>query len=392
MPVAQKIAQFIERSSWIRAMFEAGAKLKAEKGAENVYDFSLGNPNIEPPESFYKVLGKLAADRTPGSHAYMPNAGYPGVRAAVAKFLSRHSDPDFAPEDVVMTVGAGGGLNVVLKAIVDPGSDVVVPTPYFVEYDFYLDNHGGAVTRVPTRPDFSLDVDAVAGAVSDKTCAVLINTPNNPTGAIYHEKELKKLAEALTAIGDKRGRPVYLISDEPYRDIVFDGVTVPSLFDIYPQSIVVTSFSKNLSLPGERIGYVAVHPNIADKGILMAGITLANRILGFVNAPALMQRAVAELLEDKADVSQYAHKRELIVEVLDQAGFEYVKPLGGFYVFPKSPIADDVAFVKEAQKENILLVPGSGFMGPGYFRIAFCCSDETITRSAQAFKRVRARF
>jgi len=392
MPVAQKIAQFIERSSWIRAMFEAGAKLKAEKGAENVFDFSLGNPNIEPPESFYKVLGELAADRTPGTHAYMPNAGYPAVRAKVAEFLSKHSSPTFSTDEVIMTVGAGGGLNIALKAIVDPGADVVVPTPYFVEYDFYLDNHGGSVTRVPSKADFSLDVDALAAAISDKTCAVLINSPNNPTGAVYGESQLKDLAKALTDIGAKRGRPVYLISDEPYRDIVFDGITVPSLFDIYSNSIVVTSFSKNLSLPGERIGYVAVHPDIADKGILMAGMTLCNRILGFVNAPGLMQRTVAQLMEDKADVAQYARKRELILKVLDDAGFEYVKPLGGFYVFPKSPIPDDVAFARAAQEENTLVVPGSGFMGPGYFRIAFCCSDDTITRSAGAFKRIRARF
>jgi aspartate aminotransferase len=392
MPVAQKIAEFIDRSSWIRAMFEAGAKLKAEKGAENVFDFSLGNPNIEPPESFYKVLGELAADRTPGAHAYMPNAGYPNVRTKVAQFLSKHSSPTFSADDVIMTVGAGGGLNIVLKALVDPGADVVVPTPYFVEYDFYLDNHGGTVTRVATKEDFSLDVNAVVEAISDKTCAVLINTPNNPTGAVYGEDQLKELAKALTDIGAKRGRPVYLISDEPYRDIVFEGVTVPSLFDIYANSIVVTSFSKNLSLPGERIGYVAVHPDIADKGILMAGMTLCNRILGYVNAPGLMQRTVAELLEDTADVAQYAKKREMILKVLDDAGFEYVKPLGGFYVFPKSPIPDDVKFAKAAQEENVLVVPGGGFMGPGYFRIAFCCSDDTITRSAEAFKRVRARF
>lgn len=392
MPVAQKIAEFIDRSSWIRAMFEAGAKLKAEKGAENVFDFSLGNPNIEPPESFNQVLSTLAADHTPGTHAYMPNAGYPAVRAKVAEFLSNHSSPTFSADDIIMTVGAGGGLNIALKAMVDPGADVVVPTPYFVEYDFYLDNHGGKVSRVPTKDDFSLDVDAVVDAISDQTCAVLINTPNNPTGAVYSEDQLKALAAALTDSGEKRGRAIYLISDEPYRDIVFDGVTVPSLFDIYPNSIVVTSFSKNLSLPGERIGYVAVHPDIADKGLLMAGMTLCNRILGYVNAPGLMQRAVADLLEDTADVSQYAKKRELILKVLDDAGFEYVKPLGGFYVFPKSPIPDDVEFAKAAQEENILIVPGGGFMGPGYFRIAFCCSDGTITRSAEAFKRLRARF
>jgi aspartate aminotransferase len=392
MPVARKIAEFIDRSSWIRAMFEAGAKLKAERGPENVFDFSLGNPNLEPPESFYRVLQELSQDRTPMGHAYMPNAGYPHVRQKVADFLSRRHGPSFGAEDIVMTVGAGGGLNVVLKAIVDPGATVVVPSPYFVEYDFYLDNHGGSVTLVPAREDFSLDVEAVAAAVTDDTCAVLINSPHNPTGVVYPEDQLKELAARLGEIGQRRGRPVYLISDEPYRDIVFDGLAVPSLFAIYQHSILVTSFSKNLSLPGERIGYVAVHPEIGDKDILVAGLTLANRILGFVNAPALMQRAVAELLEDAAEVERYEHKRDLICQVLDHAGFEYVRPQGAFYAFPKSPIADDVEFVRKAQDENLLLVPGSGFRGPGYFRISFCCADDTITRSADAFKRLRERF
>jgi len=392
MPVAKKIVEFIDRSSWIRAMFEAGAKLKAEKGPENVFDFSLGNPNIEPPESFYRTLEGLIAQRGRGQHAYMPNAGYPQVRQRVGDFLAGLHGVEFGADQVIMTVGAGGGLNVALKAIVDPGANVVVPSPYFVEYDFYLDNHGGEVKRVPAGEDFSLDVEAVAAAVDDKTCAVLINTPHNPTGVVYPESQLAELGRRLAELGERRGRPIYLIGDEPYRDIVFDGLEVPSLFQAHQHSILVTSFSKNLSLPGERIGYVAVHPEIADRQMLMDGMTLANRILGFVNAPAFMQRAVAELLGDHAEMELYAKKRDAICQVLDDAGFEYVKPQGAFYVFPKSPIPDDVAFVKQAQEENLLLVPGSGFRGPGYFRIAFCCSDETITGSAQAFKRVRERF
>ncbi|CAO0821764.1 putative aspartate aminotransferase YhdR [Desulfarculales bacterium] len=392
MPVAKKVGQFIERSSWIRVMFEAGAKLKAEKGAENVYDFSLGNPNLEPPEAFYEVMARLAADRRPGLHAYMPNAGYPAVLAKVAGYLQSIHGVAFGKGDIIMTVGAAGAINVTLKAIVDPGADVVVPTPYFVEYDFYLDNHGGTVTRVPTLADFTLDVPAIAQAVTDTTSAVLINNPNNPSGAVYPEEQIKALANALTDIGQRRGRPVYLISDEPYRQLTYDGVSVPSIFKHYPHSILVTSFSKNLSLPGERIGYLALHPDIADKPQLLAGMILANRILGFVNAPALMQLAVAELLDQVADVSQYAKKRELICQVLEQANFIFNKPLGAFYVFPQSPIPDDVAFVRAAQEENLLLVPGSGFMGPGYFRIAYCCSDQTIERSAPAFKRVRQRF
>ncbi len=392
MPVAQKIHGFIERSSWIRAMFEAGAKLKAEVGAENVYDFSLGNPNLEPPAAFKQVMRRLVAEEAPGQHAYMPNAGYPAVRAKVAEHLNRLHGVAFGENEIIMTVGAAGALNIVLKAIVDPGAKVVVPTPYFVEYDFYLDNHGGSVTRVPTKADFTLDVAAIAQAVDHDTCAVLINNPNNPSGAVYPASQIAELAKALTDIGKRRGRAVYLISDEPYRQIVYEGATVPSVFAAYPHSIVVTSFSKNLSLPGERIGYAAVHPEIDDKGMLIAGMTLANRILGYVNAPGLMQRAVAELLEHTADVAEYARKRDLICAVLEAAGYAFNKPLGAFYVFPQSPIADDVAFVREAQKENLLLVPGSGFMGPGFFRIAFCCADETITRSAEAFKRVRAKF
>ncbi len=392
MPVAEKIEKFIQKSSWIRAMFEAGAKLKAEKGAENVFDFSLGNPNLEPPEAFFEVMARLAADRTPGRHAYMPNAGFPPVRAAVARHLESVHGVPFSENEVIMTVGAGGALNIVLKAICDPGAEVVVPKPYFVEYDFYLDNHGGTVNRVPVRDDFGLDVDAIAGAINEKTCAVLINNPNNPTGAVYDRAQLNDLASALTEASERLGRAVYLISDEPYRDIVFDGAEVASLFAQYPHSIVATSFSKNLSLAGDRIGFAAVHPDIADKGPLVAGMTLANRILGFVNAPAVLQLAVAELLDQTADMGAYARKRDLICQVLEDAGFDFIKPKGAFYVFPKCPIEDDVAFVRAGQEENLLLVPGSGFMGPGHFRIAFCCSDETITGSAGAFKRLRARF
>lgn len=392
MPISDKTAQFIERSSWIRAMFEAGAKLKAEKGAENVFDFSLGNPNLEPPDNYYDVVAELAGDRTPGIHGYMPNAGYPAVRAQVADYVSKVQGVDLTENEIIMTVGAAGALNITLKAIINPGSEVVVPTPYFVEYDFYLDNHGGKVTRVDSRDDFGLDVDAVLGAINENTVAVLINSPNNPTGALYTAEELAQLGKGLTEASERLGRVIYLISDEPYRDIVYDGAEVPSLFAAYQHSIIGTSFSKNLSLPGERIGYAVVHPDIADKAMLLGGMTLANRILGFVNAPALMQRVVGALLGQTSKVELYAAKREAICSVLSDAGYEFVKPMGAFYVFPKSPIEDDVAFVKAAREENLLLVPGSGFIGPGYFRVAFCCDDATIERSAGAFKRVRDRF
>ena len=392
MPVAEKIAHYIERSSWIRAMFEAGAKLKAERGAENVFDFSLGNPNLEPPQSFYEVIGRLATNGGSGYHGYMPNAGLPQVREKLAEFISGEQGVEVTAEEIIMTVGAAGGLNVVLKAIVDPGAEVIVPAPYFVEYDFYLDNHGGQVRRVKVGEDFSLDVDAIAEAIGPKTCAVLINNPNNPTGALYDEAQLEALGKVLEEASERLGKAIYLISDEPYRQIVFDGLSTPSIFKAYPHSILVNSFSKSLSLAGERIGYIAVHPQIADKQMLLAGMTLANRILGFVNAPALMQRVVGELTGQWADLAQYERKRNLICQVLEDAGYEFVRPKGAFYVFPKSPIPDDVEFVKAAQEECLLLVPGSGFMGPGHFRVAFCCPDETIERSADAFRRLRERF
>lgn len=392
MPVAEKIVGYIERSSWIRAMFEAGAKLKAQYGDENVYDFSLGNPNIDPPEDFYRVVRKLVADPKSGDHGYGPNSGHVPVRQKVADYLSKIHEVPLTADSIIMTVGAAGGLNIALKTILNPGDEVVVPAPLFVEYGFYVENHGGKMVTVPTNEDFSLDIDALAGAITPKTAAVLINNPNNPTGAVYDQKQIDDLAAMLLAKSNEIGRQIYLISDEPYRQIVFDGLHVPSTLKAYPHSIMATSFSKNLSLPGERIGYVAVGPEAADHDLLLGGMTLANRILGFVNAPVLQQRIVAELLEHSADISQYARKREMICQVLEDAGYEFIKPGGTFYVYPKSPIADDVAFVKAAQEENLLLVPGAGFMGPGHFRIAFCCSDETIERSAGAFQKVRSRF
>jgi aspartate aminotransferase len=392
MPVSKKMTEFIKRSSWIRAMFEEGAKLKAKYGAENVYDFSLGNPNLEPPERFFEVAKKCAEDRSPGRHAYMPNSGFPAVRAKMAEHLGKQQGVSLNENHIIMTVGAGGGLNVAFKALCNQGDEVVVPTPYFVEYDFYADNHGGSVKRVAPGENFSLNIPAIAEALSERTCAILINTPNNPSGALYSRDELKALAQVLTEAGQRVGRPMYLISDEPYRQIVFDGAEVPSIMDLYDHSIVCSSFSKNISLPGERIGYLAINPKAADAAELIGGMTMANRILGFVNAPAFMQWVVAELLDETSDLEQYAKKRDLFRQVMDHAGFEYFNPKGSFYFFPKSPIEDDVAFVRTAQEENVLVVPGSGFAGPGHFRAAFCCDDATIERSAPAFKRLRERY
>jgi aspartate aminotransferase len=392
MAVAEKIKTSMERSSWIRRMFEEGIARKAKFGAENVFDFSLGNPNLEPPEAFKKILSQLAGDPGPSLHAYMPNAGLANTRKAVADYLSKHNRRAFSPEEILMTVGAGGGLNVVLKTLLNPGDEVVIPSPYFVEYNFYLDNHQGVPKTVRTKADFSLDLPAIESAVTEKTKAVLINSPNNPTGKVYDKETLQALGELLTVYSRKLGHPVYLISDEPYRKIVYDGIVVPSVFDVYPESFVVTSFSKDLSLPGERIGYVAVNPEMTDKGTILGGLVLCNRVLGYVNAPAFMQRAVARLMDASVDISLYQRKRDLLCDGLAGCGYEFEKPGGAFYLFPKTPIDDDVAFVQALQEENILTVPGSGFYGPGHMRIAYCVDDRTIEKAMPGFERVMKKF
>lgn len=392
MPAANKIQDFIKRSSFIRKMFEEGNERKAKFGAENVFDFSLGNPNLEPPIKFKQVLKELVDDSTPGQHMYMPNAGLVDTRQAVADYLNKTNRSTFGPNDIVMTVGAGGALNIVLKTILNPSEEVIIPSPYFVEYNFYLDNHQGIPRVVRTRSDFSLDFGAIEVAITEKTRAVLINYPNNPTGRVCLQEELEELGRLLDDYGKKFGQPIYLISDEPYRKIIYDGITVPNIFNAYRESFVVTSFSKDLSLPGERIGYACVHPNISDKDMIISGMVLCNRIIGYVNAPALMQRAISTLLEESVDISLYQKKRDILCEGLASCGYEFIKPSGAFYLFPKTPIGDDVAFVSALQEENILTVPGTGFDGPGHFRIAYCVSDSSIENALPGFERVIKRF
>lgn len=388
MSVALKIRDFIERSSFIRKMFEEGIRLKAELGPENVFDFSLGNPDLPPPPEFSETLRRLAADEGAAAHRYMPNAGFPETRAAIAAHLTGEQGVEVDPHSVVITTGAAGALNCILKAIINPGEEVIVPAPYFVEYDFYLDNHGGSAVPVNTRDDFSLDIQAVEAALTEKTRAVLINSPNNPTGQVYSARELHELKGVI----EKIEPTVYLISDEPYRKIVYDGVEVPSIFEIFEESIIATSFSKDLSIPGERIGYAAVSPRAKHGVILSQGIALANRILGFVNAPAFMQRAITPLLGRAVDITIYKRRRDLFYEGLIDAGYEVTKPKGAFYLFPRSPIPDDKEFVDALKEERILAVPGSGFMGPGYFRVAYCVPEEVISGSLEGFGRARARF
>ena len=388
MSASGKIQESIKRSSWIRKMFEEGKIRKAKYGEDNVFDFSLGNPSLEPPLKFKQVLNDLCNDPREGLHAYMPNAGLMETRQAVANYLNKFNRPRFTPDEIVMTVGAGGALNVVLKTILNPGEEVIIPKPYFVEYDNYLDNHQGVPKVVPTKPDFSLDLDAISDGITEKTRAVLINSPNNPTGKVYQEEGLEELGNLLSHYSGKLGQPIFLISDEPYRKIVYDRATVPSIFNVYNESFVVTSFSKDLSLPGQRIGYAAANPEMSDKEMITAGMVLCNRVLGYVNAPALMQRAITHLLEESVDISFYQKKRDMLCNGLASFGYDFVKPEGAFYLFPRTPIEDDVAFVAALQEENILTVPGSGFGGPGHFRIAYCVSDETIKRALRGFERV----
>lgn len=392
MSVAKKISAVMQQSSWIRKMFEEGARLKARHGADRVFDFSLGNPNVAPPEKFHETLRDAVSSCGLGDHCYMPQTGFPQVCDAVAAYLAEEQGVTTECADIVMTCGAAGALNVIFKALLDPGDEVIVPTPCFVEYRFYVDNHGGVIRTVPTHDDFTLDLQAIAAAVTDKTKAVLINSPNNPTGQIYSADALGQLGALLTTKSQALNRTVYLISDEPYRKIVFDGHQVPSIFQAYNESIIATSYSKDLSIPGERIGFAAVNPAATHKPELRAGLTLANRILGFVNAPALMQRVIACLQGASVDMNEYKRKRDLLCDGLADAGYEFVRPPGAFYLFPKTPIADDVAFVQELQKELILTVPGSGFAGPGHFRIAFCVEDRTIVNALPGFGRVMAKY
>ncbi len=391
MTIATKIDTILQRSSWIRKMFEEGARLKAEHGPGNVFDFSLGNPNITAPECFDKALAETACSCS-GEHGYMPNTGYPHVRESVAKYLTAEQGVAVSQDEVIMTCGASGALNVALKTLLDPGDEVLTPVPCFVEYGFYADNHGGVLQTVPTHPDFSLDLDAMATAITPRTKVVLINSPNNPTGQIYSRESLVRLGELLATKSADYGRTIYLISDEPYRKIVFDDHQVPSIFAVYADSILATSYSKDISIPGERIGYAALSPTANYREDVMNGMALANRILGFVNAPALMQKIVACLQGTSVDIALYKRKRDLLCEGLAAAGYDFVTPPGTFYLFPRAPIADDVAFVQALQEELILVVPGSGFNGPGHFRIAFCVDDDTIVNALPGFKRVMARF
>lgn len=392
MTVSKKILSFLSKASWIRAMFEEGERLRKIHGPENVYDFTLGNPNTEPPEEFHRELRRLAANPVPGMHGYMSNAGYPETRRAVAAALADYTGLPVTENHVVMTCGAGGALNVVLKAILNAGDEVIVLAPYFVEYRFYIDNHGGIIKEVETLPDFQLDLKAISEAIGPRTKAIILNSPNNPTGAVYPAESLSDLGRMLRAKEAELQTRICVISDEPYARIVYDGVAVPPVFNHIDNAVICTSHSKDLALPGERIGYLAASPKIEDVALLMEALVFCNRTLGFVNAPAIMQRLVTGLQGLSVAVAEYQAKRDLLCTALAGLGFELVKPSGAFYLFPRSPVPDDVAFVRAAQRHRLLLVPGSGFGRPGHFRIAYCVDRPTIVNSLPAWAELAREF
>ncbi|OGP62060.1 MAG: aspartate aminotransferase [Deltaproteobacteria bacterium RBG_13_53_10] len=392
MAISKRVKDALEGASWVRRMFEEGEELKQLHGEENVYDFSIGNPNLEPPSSLKKALKELADNPIAGMHRYMPNSGYSETRKAIAEYLTEETGLRFEEKNVVMTVGAAGGLNVVFKSILDEGEEIIVPSPYFMEFRFYIENCGGRIRLVQTNDDFSLNLKEIEKAIGARTKAVLVNTPHNPTGVVYDKESLMGLSELLKAKSRELKKTLYLISDEAYRRIVYDGIELPMIFHYYPHTIRVTSHSKDLSLPGERIGYIAVGPECEDFDELISALVFANRTLGFVNAPALMQRLVAPLQRNSVKIKDYEEKRDLLYHSLKEFGYDVVKPQGAFYIFPKTIIEDDVVFVKELQSKRILTVPGRGFGKPGYFRISYAVEKRVIEGALPGFKEVAKKY
>ena len=389
MTVARTIADQLSRSSWIRKMFEEGARLKAERGAENVFDFSLGNPEIEPPPCVLEAARRALDDPRPGRHAYMPNSGFPAVRQRLAERLAAASGVPFEGRNIVMTVGAGGALNVLFKAILDPGDEVIVLAPYFVEYGFYVGNHGGKLVVADTTRDFQPDIEKIRAAVTPRTKAILVNSPNNPTGVIYSAETFR----ALDALIKSLDHDVLLVSDEPYKALVFDDAKPPEVPAYVDNVVVATSWSKTLALPGERIGYLAVSARIADADKLADACTFAIRVLGFVNAPAIWQWVAAEVGDQAIDVAPYREKSGILYRGLTEIGYRCVRPQGAFYLFPETPIADDVAFVRMLVDEGVLTVPGTGFGRPGHMRLSITVPKKTVEGALpgleRAFRRAR---
>lgn len=390
--VSTRVADQLQNGSWIRRMFEAGAALKKEFGDDAVCDFSLGNPDLPAPAAIGRGLRAMAECANEAyAFGYMPNAGFTWAREKLAAHLSREQGLPLTGNDVLLTCGAAGGLNVIFRTVLEPGDEVLAIAPYFVEYGFYVGNHGGVLKAVPSvSGTFSPDFAALEAAIGPRTRALIINSPNNPTGQVYTGDELAALASLLARKSAEHGRPIYLVSDEPYRFLTYDGVVVPPVLPLYPHTILASSFSKNLALAGERIGYLALSPMLEGREQLMAGLILANRVLGFVNPPVIGQHLMSAALGSQVDINIYANRRDAMAEVLRDAGYEFMLPKGAFYFFPKAPGGDDVAFVNgPLLREKILAVPGSGFAGPGHFRLTLCVDETVIRRAAAGLKKAR---
>lgn len=392
--IADKMKALVKNSSAIRAMFEEGKIMVAKYGAENVYDFSLGNPNVPAPVQVKEAIIEEAEREDPiVLHGYMSNAGYEDVRQAVAESINKKFDTAFSAKNIIMTVGAAGGLNVILKTLLNPGDEVIAIAPYFGEYNSYVSNFDGKLVVVsPNTETFQPNLTELEEKLTARTKAVIVNSPNNPTGVIYSEETIQAMAEILRKKQKEFGTDIYLISDEPYRELAYDGAEVPYLTKYYENAIIGYSFSKSLSLPGERIGYLVIPDEAADSEDVISAAGTATRILGYVNAPSLMQKAVAKCLDAQADVPYYDRNREDLYNGLKEMGFECIKPQGAFYLFMKSPVADEKVFCEAAKKQHILIVPGSSFACPGYVRIAYCVAHETIINSMPGFKALAEEF
>lgn len=392
--IADRMKALVNNSSVIRAMFEEGKRLSDIYGEENVYDFSIGNPNVEPPEQVRQsVIDILREEPQNFVHGYMSNSGYEDVRGKIAEYINKTQGTDIDFDNIVMTVGAAGGLNIILKSIINPGDEVITISPYFGEYNNYVNNFDGKLVEVKadTR-DFQPNFVEFEKAINPKTKAVIINNPNNPTGVVYSEESIQKMADILNAKQKEYNTDIFIISDEPYRELVFDDVKIPYILNYYDNSFIGYSYSKSLSLPGERIGYVVINNKMSDIDNIKVALNVANRILGFVNAPSLFQRVIARNLGVTTDMTTYRENRDILYNHLTSLGFEIVKPQGTFYMFPKSLIPDDVAFAEAAKKYNLLIVPGSSFGCPGYFRLSYCISTEKVKNSLQAFTKLAEEF
>jgi aspartate aminotransferase len=382
--ISRSIAQQMERSSWIRRMFEIGIQLRKERGAENVFDFSLGNPEVEPPAAVLDALRQVVSESRPHAHGYMPNAGFPEARAAIARNLAERTGLPFGAQDILMTNGAAGAINTILKAVLDPSDEAIVLSPYFPEYRFYIENHGGRMVTVDTDEHFQPDIDAIAAAITPRTKALILNSPNNPTGVVYSAEVLRRLDRAIPD-------SMLVISDEPYRPLTFDGLKPPETFGLLRRAVGAWSWSKAMAIPGERIGYLAIPPHLPEAAELRNACTFASRILGFINAPAIWQLVVARVPDATVDVSQYQEKRDLLCDALNAMGYDAPRPQGSFYVFPRTPLADDVAFIRLLQAQGILAVPGTGFGRGGYMRLSLTIAKDDLVRSLPGFERALRR-